>query len=65
MASVLWDSIYAPPVWIGVLFKVHPRARGEVAEDAAGVQTRGSTDCNSVVQIFSPEILFDHGGLEK
>lgn len=37
----------------------------EVAEDAAGVQTGGGADRSSVVQMFSPDILFDHAALEK
>lgn len=52
-------------MWTGVLFGVHPRARGEVAEDAAGVQTGGGAERSSVVQMFSPEILLGHAALEK
>lgn len=52
-------------MWTGVLFGVHPRARGEVVGDAAGVQTGDVADPSSVVQVFSPEIPFDHATLEK
>lgn len=52
-------------MWTGVLFGVHPRARGEVAEDEAGVQTGGVADRTCVVQVFPPEIPFDHAALEK
>lgn len=37
----------------------------EVVEDAAGVQTGDVADPSSVVQVFSPEIPFDHATLEK
>lgn len=47
------------------MFGVHPRARGEVAEDAAGVQTGGGADSPFVVQVFSPEIPSNNAALEK
>lgn len=36
----------------------------EVAEDAAGVQIGGVAERSFVVQVFSPEISFDHAALE-
>ena len=47
-------------MWTGVLFGVHLRARGEVAEDAAGVQIGDVADPPSVVQVFSTAIPSDH-----
>lgn len=40
----------------GVLFVVHQRARGEVAEDEAGVQTEDAVDRASVDQVVSPRV---------
>ena len=51
-------------MWTGVLFGVHLRARGEVAEDAAGVQIGDVADPPSVVQVFSAEIPSDHANGE-
>ena len=47
------------------LCRVHPRARREVAKDAAGVQTGIAADRSSVVQVLLAEIPFDQEALEK
>lgn len=40
----------------GVLFQVHQRARGEMAEDETGIQTRDVVDRSSVAQVVSPQV---------
>lgn len=41
---------------IGVLFVAHQRARGEEAEDEAGVQTGDAVDKSSVDQVVSLQV---------
>ena len=43
-------------MWTGVLFEAHQRARGEEAEDEAGVQTRDVVDKSSVDQVVSLQV---------
>ena len=69
VARIWWDSQSA---WTDVMFRVHPKARErqrdretEVAEGAAGVQTRGIADGSSATQVFSPEIPLDPAALEE
>lgn len=43
-------------MWTGVLFVAHQRARGEEAEDEAGVQTGDAVDKSSVDQVVSLQV---------